>query len=102
LHAVFSSFASQLSSLLGIPALPDDVKSVDSGVSDWQLDTLTRRRTLENAEGSRDTLLSIVKLVDQIANMPVGPDVRDDVEGALSALHKVRLYTVYPSNCTRF
>ncbi|KAF9485053.1 hypothetical protein BDN70DRAFT_796635 [Pholiota conissans] len=88
LHIVFSSFANQLSSLLGIPVLPNNIdQHSDAGVSDWQLDALTRRRTLENAEGSRDTLLSIVKLVNQIENMPVGPDVRDDVEGALSAFH---------------
>jgi len=35
---------------------------------------------------SRETLQSIVKLVDQIPNMPVGQDVRDDVLEALSAL----------------
>ena len=58
-------------------------------ITDWQLDALLRRRTLENASGSQDTLLSIIKLVNQINNMPVGEDVRDDVEYALSALTQV-------------
>ncbi|KAF5310515.1 hypothetical protein D9619_008010 [Psilocybe cf. subviscida] len=74
-HDVFSSFATQLLALLGL-----------SSTSDWHLDALTRRRTLENAHSSQDTLRSIVKLVDQIENMPLGADVKGDVEGALDAL----------------
>jgi GPI-anchor transamidase subunit S len=49
-----------------------------------------RRRTLENAHGSQETLQSIVKLVDQIENMPVGQDVLGDVHNALTALEEVR------------
>jgi phosphatidylinositol glycan class S len=58
-------------------------------LTDWQLDALLRRRALENARGSQDTLRSIVKLVDQIKNMPVGQYVRGDVQDALTALDKV-------------
>ena len=75
---VFTSFATQLLTLLGL-----------SGTSDWHLDALTRRRTLENAHSSQDTLRSIVKLVDQIENMPLGADVKGDVEEALDALNMV-------------
>lgn len=57
-------------------------------LSDWQLDALLRRRTFENAQGSQDTLSSIVKLIDRIENMPVGDGVRDDVQNALYALMK--------------
>ncbi|KDR80088.1 hypothetical protein GALMADRAFT_136636 [Galerina marginata CBS 339.88] len=96
LHAIFSLFANQLLSLLGVPTLPADVTSltqtphVDATVlSDCQLDALVRRRTLENSQGSQDTLLSIIKLVDQIENMPVGQDVRGDIENALDALVKM-------------
>lgn len=49
-----------------------------------------RRRAEENVKGTQETLTSIVKLVDQIDNMPVKEDVRDDVQGALDALEKVR------------
>jgi phosphatidylinositol glycan class S len=92
---VFSSFSSQLLALLGAPPLPHEItrSTTDraSVLSDWQLDALIRRRALENAQGSQDTLQSIVKLVDQIKNMPVGEDVRDDVEDALQALTNVHL-----------
>jgi len=92
LDAIFSSFADQLLGLLGVPSPPPSIKctkDVKHCITDWQLDALLRRRTLENASGSQDTLLSIIKLVNQINNMPVGEDVRDDVECALSALTKV-------------
>ena len=59
-------------------------------LTDFQLDTLYRQRTFENAGSSKETLQSIIKLVDQISNMPVGQDVRDDVREALSALEVVR------------
>lgn len=88
MHHIFSSFATQLQSLLGVASLPNGVRA-SSPLSEWQLEALTRRRTFENAQGSQDTLVSIVKLVDQIENMPVGADVRDDVEGALSSLQAV-------------
>jgi len=48
-----------------------------------------RRRSLENARGSQETLQSIVKLVDQIENMPVGQDVLGDIQDALAALEEV-------------
>lgn len=87
--AVFAAFATQLQSLLGVATLARGVHA-PKGLSAWQLDGLTRWRTLENAQGSQDTLASIVKLVNQIANMPVGADVRDDVEDALAALQDMR------------
>jgi phosphatidylinositol glycan class S len=58
-------------------------------LTDWQLDALLRRRILENVDKSRKTLGSIVQLVDQIENMPVGVDVRGDVQDALIALDEV-------------
>ncbi|KAH9478672.1 GPI transamidase component PIG-S [Psilocybe cubensis] len=89
LNDVFYVFTNQLLALLGVPSLPPNVAKRTSGLSDWQLDALVRRRVLENAQGSQDTLLSIVKLVDQIENMPVGEDVKGDVEDALDALTKM-------------
>ncbi|KAF9530240.1 phosphatidylinositol-glycan biosynthesis class S protein-domain-containing protein [Crepidotus variabilis] len=93
LDIIFATFASQLLGLLGVPQLPSTVQRAPSDLkasfSDWQLDALLRRRTLENAAGSQDTLLSIVKLVNQLEGMPVHEDVRDDVENALSFLTKM-------------
>ncbi|THH11410.1 hypothetical protein EW145_g663 [Phellinidium pouzarii] len=85
LHPSFSVFRTQLLALLGISPLPIGMTTSDV-ISDWQLDALLRRRAYENAKGSKETLDSIVSLVDQIEGMPVGKDVTDDVRGALDAL----------------
>jgi len=88
LDHVFSGFRAQLLRLIGISELPPGVRSTDPSrpLTDFQLDTLYRQRTFENTGSSKETLQSIIKLVDQIPNMPVGQDVRDDVREALSAL----------------
>ncbi|KAH9003428.1 phosphatidylinositol-glycan biosynthesis class S protein-domain-containing protein [Lactarius hatsudake] len=88
LDHVFSSFQTQLRRLIGVSDLPPGVQSADPDrpLTDFQLDTLYRQRAFENAGSSKETLQSIIKLVHQIPNMPVGQDVRDDVRGALSAL----------------
>ncbi|KAK7039552.1 GPI transamidase component PIG-S [Favolaschia claudopus] len=96
LHSLFSTFATQLLSLLGVPNLPGDLQTTTDALTGWQLDALLRRRTSENARGAYDTLQSIVKLVDQIENMPVGQDVRGDVLDSLSALEE--MYTPSPSS----
>ncbi|CCA75868.1 hypothetical protein PIIN_09864 [Serendipita indica DSM 11827] len=74
---VFSTFRTQLLILLGVPALPSNV------------DALLRKRSRENAEGSIQTLTSIAKPIDQLDNMPVGRDVRDDVLQSLEELSLV-------------
>ena len=89
LDAIFSIFRQQLSTLLGVPELPAHVRARSRGISDWQLDALIRRRAAENAASAQDTLQSIVRLVAQIGDMPVGEDVKGDVVDALSALEKV-------------
>ncbi|KAG9104487.1 GPI transamidase component [Ceratobasidium sp. 370] len=98
LKPVFHLFRKQLEGLLGIPALPatvtvesDRTSSPRRILTDWQLDTLLRRRTLENIRGSVQALTSIVELVGQIENMPVGPIVRDDVLSALDELAQARI-----------
>ena len=99
LNLCFSSFSNQLLVLLGVAKVPLGLERSNIGhtdvLSDWQLDALLRRRTFENAQGSQDTLSSIVKLIDRIENMPVGKGVRDDVQNALHALMKASDY----SNC---
>ncbi|TFK73499.1 hypothetical protein BDN72DRAFT_834629 [Pluteus cervinus] len=89
LDPIFSTFTNQLHMLLGIPQLPADLRSTQVRsrvITEWQLDALQRRRALENAKGAADTLRSIVNLVEQIENMPVGQDVKGDIQNALSAL----------------
>lgn len=89
LKPIFRNFATQLAALLGVPPVPLGLSMEESSVlSDWQLDALLRRRAFQNVQGSQDTLHSIVKLVDQINNMPVGQVVRDDVLDALASLHE--------------
>jgi phosphatidylinositol glycan class S len=104
LTAVFTTFAAHLLALLGVPALPPSI-STSASASDvlpttpltaWQLDALLRARALENARNAQGTLESIVSLVAQIENMPVGRDVRGDVQGALGALEEVRVSPFLP------
>ncbi|KAI0760431.1 phosphatidylinositol-glycan biosynthesis class S protein-domain-containing protein [Fomes fomentarius] len=95
LDPIFNTFAYQLLTLLGVPGLPPSVQAVPtpSGqaepFSEWELDALLRRRAIENVRGSAETLQSIVRLVDQIEGMPVGADVRGDIQDALAALSEV-------------
>ncbi|KAI6148739.1 phosphatidylinositol-glycan biosynthesis class S protein-domain-containing protein [Pisolithus tinctorius] len=97
LSLVFSAFANQLSALLGVSDLPHGVKSESpSTLSDWQLDTVLRHRALENIVGTQQTLHSIVKLVDQIENMPVDETARGDVQNALTALDQAYRTTAEP------
>jgi phosphatidylinositol glycan class S len=96
LRPIFHLFRKQLEGLLGIPTLPapvavnlDRTDSSKQVLSGWQLDSLLRRRALENVRGSVQALNSILGLVGQIENMPVGPSVRDDVLSALDELAQV-------------
>ncbi|KZT07098.1 uncharacterized protein LAESUDRAFT_713904 [Laetiporus sulphureus 93-53] len=96
LNAIFATFHRQLKILLGVPALPAYMRPRflgSAGITDWQLDTLTRRRAAENAIVAQGTLESTVRLVSQIGNMPVGQDVKGDVQEALTALEKAHEIT---------
>lgn len=96
LAPVFAAFANQLSALLGVPSLPSDIACEGSSIlSDWQLDAVLRFRASENIVGTQQTLSSIVKLVDQIENMPVDEHVRGDVQDSLKALDQVRSLFFY-------
>ncbi|EUC65516.1 GPI transamidase component PIG-S [Rhizoctonia solani AG-3 Rhs1AP] len=93
LKPIFQIFRKQLEGLLGVPAFPpavgfhlDHTTTAKKALSGWQLDTLLRRRALENIQGSVQTLNSIVDLASQIENMPIGSSVRDDVLSALQEL----------------
>jgi len=87
LESIFSAFRLQLLSLLGVSELPKGVASLDNTpLSQWQMDSLLRQRSLENVVSTTETLHSIVKLVDQIENMPVKEDVKGDIQNALDSL----------------
>ena len=73
------------------PYMPQVLDGVVDELQRPELDALLRRRAVENVQGSTETLQSIVRLVDQIESMPVGPDVKDDIQDALAALNEVRL-----------
>ena len=96
LNRAFATFSHQLLKLLGIFPLPEGLSRAedDEGVvSDWQRDALVRRRILETAKGSKDTLQGFMNLAKKIENMPIGKNVQKDVEGALSALDRVGHYS---------
>ena len=87
LEGIFSAFRLQLFSLLGIPELPKNAVSLNgTPISRWQMDTLLRQRSLENIVSTTETLDSIIKLVNQIENMPVKEDVKGDIQNALDSL----------------
>ncbi|KAH8101175.1 phosphatidylinositol-glycan biosynthesis class S protein, partial [Cristinia sonorae] len=81
LRTSFAIFRQQLLALLGVLS-----ESGDTSFSDSQLDQLIKRRTYENVKDTQETLQSIVALVKQIENMPVGQDVKGDVQNALNEL----------------
>lgn len=92
LESTFQTFRRQLLALLGVPSLPQGVTSNEPApFTDWQLDALVRQRARQNFENGKETLNSIVGLVHQIENMPVGQDVKGDVQGALNALDAVNI-----------
>ncbi|KAJ7064913.1 phosphatidylinositol-glycan biosynthesis class S protein-domain-containing protein [Mycena amicta] len=97
LKAIFPQFARQLLALLGVAKLPPGVHANPTShavLTGWQLDALLRRRAIQNAAEASETLQSIVKLVDQIENMPVGQDVRGDVQDSLTALDQIYASTM--------
>ncbi|KAF7318895.1 hypothetical protein HMN09_00225300 [Mycena chlorophos] len=92
LSSILPQFSNQLLSLLGVAKLPPGIPST-SPLTEWQLDALLRRRAFENTLEATETLQSIVRLVDQIDNMPVGQDVRGDVLSALSSLDHIHIHS---------
>ncbi|KAG9054408.1 GPI transamidase component [Serendipita sp. 407] len=99
---IFSLFRTQLLTLLGVPPLPPNVKissdpdGATEPLSSWQIDALLRRRIRENTEGSIQALTSIVKLVDELKNMPVGMDVKGEVLQGIEELEKMHTTETSP------
>lgn len=89
LQQTVSIFRQQLLALLGAP-----VQTQHGVFPDDELYDLVRRRTYENVKDTKETLQSIVALVQQIENMPVGQDVKGDVQDSLNCLDQVRVLLV--------
>ncbi|KAG8831599.1 GPI transamidase component [Serendipita sp. 399] len=89
---IFSLFRTQLLTLLGVSQLPSNVviapgpDGSKEPLSPWQIDALLRQRIRENTEGSIQALTSIIKLVNQLKNMPVGTDVKGEILQAIEQL----------------
>lgn len=96
LDKAFITFERQLRSLLGLreEEHPDTDENALHMTSQARLalrvDALVRRRILEASRESVQTLGSIVRLVDKIKILGVGPSVRDDVYASLHSLDKAR------------
>ncbi|CAK9779956.1 hypothetical protein CC85DRAFT_158535 [Cutaneotrichosporon oleaginosum] len=104
LDAPFKQFTEHLYGLLSLPALPEKLHHCPEPASEgktraqrglrdplslWQLDTIFRVRMAENAAEARKTLGGIVRLVDKIKEMQLGPGVRDKVLGAVRRLEEL-------------
>lgn len=73
--------------MLGVPpALPGRPSS--GALEAWQVDALVRKRLAEATKETVETLAAIVKLVADIPNMPIGPDVQRGVRESLAELSK--------------
>lgn len=105
LDGPFKQFTEHLYGLLSLPALPEKLhhcpepapetgetraqRGLREPLSVWQLDTILRVRLAETADEARKTLGGIVRLVDKIKEMQLGPGVRDKVLGAVRRLEEV-------------
>ena len=88
----FSTFSSQLSSLLGIPTISGAGHPLHRG--HWKSSALMRERTIQNVRESIERLGALARQVKEIKNMRIPLAVQSDVRGVLEALPKVRnLYT---------
>jgi len=98
LHPIMELFLNQLRSLLGINEikfLPSDLPrnvrvlyGIDSkrGITEWELDQLLRKRTVQNLVNTSRTLNSLAKLVGSLRNMVVKDKIKDKVDFALKCL----------------
>jgi hypothetical protein len=88
LAQIFTIFKRQLLQLIGLPSLPNTDEDIHE-ITEWQINTLLRRRLRENVRDSQDTLTSIMHLVASLSNLPIGKSVQKNVKSAVDALQKV-------------
>ena len=86
---IFSLFEHIITTVLGVPSLPEDLEDGSLDLSLWSVDALMRARAKENAKDNLEAPASIARLVGNIQNMPVRKDVRDGVLAALEELETV-------------
>ena len=89
LDRTFAIFATQLSTLLGVPPPAYTTAGSPVELQSWRTEALLRSRILESVQESVDTLAATTKLAREIANMRIGHEVRDGMHGTLKALDEV-------------
>jgi phosphatidylinositol glycan class S len=99
LSAALEQFVADMYALLDLPPIPAklwpdaaagrSVRGLADPFTPYQLDTVMRQRLVETEAEARQTLAGIVRLVDKIEEMQVGPGVRDKVLGAVRRLEGV-------------
>ncbi|XP_048583102.1 GPI transamidase component PIG-S isoform X2 [Nematostella vectensis] len=89
---ILTVFITQLKLLLGAEPVGSpqntlvDVSSTD--LTDWEKTALFRRKTMEYLATATTTLTSLAHLLEQIGNMVIGDQIKNQVEQALAAIHK--------------
>ncbi|XP_077996090.1 GPI-anchor transamidase component PIGS-like [Glandiceps talaboti] len=94
---VMEVFLSQLRLLVGVPkqradspftvSLPDN-----TGITDWEFDSLIRSRTIENVATATSTLASLSQLLGQISNMVIRDAIAEQVYTAVEAIQMTHSY----------
>lgn len=79
----FAVFAHQLQTLLG-------VSKPDGRLGRWQIEAMTRRRTMEAAREAVDTLVATEQLAREVKRLRIGEEVRSDIVAALADLDKAQ------------
>ncbi|KAI8055911.1 phosphatidylinositol-glycan biosynthesis class S protein [Syncephalis plumigaleata] len=101
LQPIMEIFLSQLRDLLGVrngqPLLSKNndwqveyIPSKQYGVTDWELDSLLRRRLGQRVISAITTLQSLVRLVTSIESMPIEDHIKTKVYDVLEHLAQVR------------
>ncbi|XP_070571818.1 GPI transamidase component PIG-S-like [Ptychodera flava] len=97
MKSVMEVFLSQLRLLIGVPKQKSDsdviIASPDNtGITDWEFDSIIRARTLENVAMATSTLQSLSQLLGQISNMVIRDDIADQVYSAVEAIEMTHGY----------
>lgn len=108
LHPIMEIFLGQLRDLMGIEPtriknsatiLPnvvvDYVSSKSAGITTWELDRLSRTRTIQNLLNAVQTLNSLATLLEQLGNMVVLDHIQTLVTHSLDSLHRVNAFVTF-------
>lgn len=97
MKAAMEVYLSQLRLLIGIPQQKSSkdaflAKPGQEAIREWELQTLLRKRTIENIATATNTLYSLSHLLEKIHNMVIKDDVAEEVYGAVECLHKAHQF----------